>query len=290
MQNRTLQPESCRPSRAQAWRRLILRPVNFIMHRIARQHLAQGLPQPAVFAFEHIGIQINLYGRYELLELEAVQQFLLGTDYAGGVMLDIGANIGNHSLFFARYYDHVIAFEPHPRTFQLLSANAQLLPNITAQHVGLSDHDGAAELQFNPGNMGGATLSNVGAAQKIQIALRRLDGMDDIKNLPIRLIKLDAEGHEVKLLDGGADTIRQHHPVILFELNAEAFDRGTPELVSKLQQLGYMRFAVLERGSQRLGPVLGGISDLIFGLGYRLRFCDLPPRGNHHMVLALPPG
>ena len=62
-------------------------------------------------------------------------------EFKAGVILDVGANIGNHTCFFARYFNQVIAFEPNPVAYRILQANIGLnrLKNVVLRKVGLSD-------------------------------------------------------------------------------------------------------------------------------------------------------
>lgn len=87
-------------------------------------------PQFAVFSSDLIGQGINLYGYWEYEELTALAQWLQAEGHTGGTLLDVGANIGNHSVFLARHFDTVHAIEANPRTFALLALNATLAPNI----------------------------------------------------------------------------------------------------------------------------------------------------------------
>ena len=54
-----------------------------------------------------------------------------------GLLLDLGANIGNHTVFFSRYFQHIYAFEPNPFVYRILKANCEMLGNATAFNVGL---------------------------------------------------------------------------------------------------------------------------------------------------------
>ena len=79
--------------------------VNRINHWIAKRNLAR-FPQLAIFSFDHIGLKINIEGRYENSQLLLVEQFISEKlpNSSNEVMLDIGANIGNHSVFFSRFF------------------------------------------------------------------------------------------------------------------------------------------------------------------------------------------
>ena len=79
----------------------------------------------AIFSFDHIGHKINLDGVYERNELDFLFEWLAthSPDVFNGTAIDIGANIGNHSLYLSNYFEKVVSFEPHPRTFKLLEIN-----------------------------------------------------------------------------------------------------------------------------------------------------------------------
>ena len=111
----------------------------------------------AVFANENIGISINLFGTYELEELKVLFQFLepIKDQLITGTALDVGANIGNHSLYFSIYFNEVHAFEPSPDIFYLLKFNTKSKKNIYPQMLGIGDKQGSFKLIENEMNMGG---------------------------------------------------------------------------------------------------------------------------------------
>ena len=100
--------------------------VNRYNHNLARKHVRDH-PQLAVLAFDHIGLCINLDGRYEKRTLDLIRNYLKSviSDLERSVALDIGANIGNHSVYFSDLFEEVFAFEPNPRTFALLRFNSE---------------------------------------------------------------------------------------------------------------------------------------------------------------------
>ena len=75
------------------------------------------------------------------------------------VAVDVGANIGNHSLFLADIFERVIAFEPNPLARSIMEINLALnkVGNVELRAVGLSDQSGTATLTFDPINLGAAT-------------------------------------------------------------------------------------------------------------------------------------
>ena len=134
----------------------------------------------------------------------------------GSVVVDIGANIGNHTVYFANelHAGKVIAFEPVPQTFQILSVNVQinkLQDRVELRNAGLSNkNDRASIAVYNPGNVGGTSLTQ----GKGQLALTTLDAL----NLQsIAFIKMDVEGMEVEALEGALETIKRTRPPMLIE-------------------------------------------------------------------------
>src|SRR5260370_28725319 len=118
---------------------------------LSRVHLAHPRKQIAMFAFDAMGININEDGVYELHELEAVFDWLktLRAISPESVALDLGANIGNHSLYFSDYFERVYCFEPNKRTFKVLALNAELAPNVVCYNYGLSNRDRGAYLSLD---------------------------------------------------------------------------------------------------------------------------------------------
>lgn len=154
-----------------------------------------------------------------------------------GVILDIGANIGNHTLYFANEGNahKVIAFEPVWETFQILQRNILLnhLEHVVELHqCGLGDDEGYANIYgYNYSNTGGTPLNIVKEAGAIAI-----HSLDSFKiQGKIALIKIDVEGMEIKVLQGATDTIKRHKPYILIESFAENY----PKTNTFLTALGY---------------------------------------------------
>lgn len=259
-------------------------------HRLARVN-SKSYPQVAIFSFDHIGISINTQGRFEGPLLDAILDFLRSEQKIDfGLALDIGANIGNHALFFARAFQRVVAFEPNPRTFQLLTFNAALNPAIDIRPYGLGARNERASLVEDPNNIGGAHVVS-DQEDGFNIEIRRLDDVDDLLDRKVDLIKLDVEGFEHQVLLGGKDLIARCKPVILFEQAETDFHDGKNAAVETLRDLGY-HFLVPEENF-RLGESLPAKAlslclRILFGERYVFhRQTDFKPR-YYPLVIALP--
>lgn len=235
-----------RLDKSEAIRLLSARPAAHVIERGFRGFAKQGVPQLAVFSRDLIGSHVNTYGFYERAELELLMQWLLASPgfSTDGVCLDIGANIGNHSVFFSGFFSKIVAFEPNPWVHQLLQINAQWSNRIECRSEALSDQTGQATIHFSFNNVGGGSLSSAHAERSAQVQTVRLD--DLTFETPIKLMKIDVEGHELSVIRGGSHTIQKHRPVILFEQHPEDFRNGCSPVIEAIQALGYRRFAKLE--------------------------------------------
>nr|WP_305119157.1 FkbM family methyltransferase [Tahibacter harae] len=230
---------------------------NACAERLARSNAAVAAPQIACFPRDYIGRLIVANGFYDDLALHC----LFTRTFAGrletfrdGTALDVGANIGNHSLWFARFFRRVIAFEPNPVCVRLFEASVLMnqLHHVTLVAQGLSDHAGPALLHSNlQGNLGGSSLSaagRAGATQSFPIRLSRGDdALAPITDVPpVRLVKLDVEGHEHAALRGLQQTLRRDQPLVLFESMQASGPDGSAAILDTLRQLGYRHTYVMQ--------------------------------------------
>lgn len=161
---------------------------------------------------------------YEERELTVLKRMLpLDATY-----VDIGANIGNHALFFAKRMRaaRVIVFEPNPLALAPLMANIvlnRLEHVIVTEHlgIGLADRSGAG---FGMGrqdrNLGATPLREAAGEIAVETGDRLLAGETP------DFIKLDVEGMEMDVLAGLQATIARARPCMLVEVcdvNRKAF-------------------------------------------------------------------
>lgn len=207
-----------------------------------RKHLGK-FPQVACFSFDIITATIHLDGQYERDQLEFLSRRVFPILPTGGACLDVGANIGNHSLHFARSFEKVIAFEPHPRTFKLLELNAELAPNVTALNIGASFQEREVTVVDNPLNIGATGIDRAGTGSSVQFRLARIDNVDEVQALErITFMKFDVEGHECYAIEGAKQTILQHKPLIVLEVLPDEMADGSSAAVDLLRSLGYVYF------------------------------------------------
>lgn len=200
----------------------------------------------AVLTPDTIGDAIVVKGRYELQELEALFGWLQAECPCclDGIALDVGANVGNHTLFFSKYFPRVISFEPNPRLFKLLEYNTSDLKDVEIRKVGLSDRSVKRFLSVPRNNSGGGAVTD--SPGRLPIILEKLD-CQGLENKKVTLIKIDIEGHELKALKGGRGLIECNQPIIIIEQNEGEFLNGTSQSLDWLKQLGYAEFYAVEK-------------------------------------------
>jgi FkbM family methyltransferase len=193
-----------------------------------------------VFAYNvndrYIGKSLDVYGEWAEAELDLLSQVL----QPGDIVLDVGANIGTHTVPLAKKVGEtglVVAFEPQRLTFQFLCGNVALnaLTNVVCQNVVVSDAAGHATIptldptiEWNFGS-----LPSEGHKEGERVPAIRID---DLKLGRCNLMKIDVEGAETRVLHGARATIKGRRPVLFVENNTE---NGSAAILKALDQLEY---------------------------------------------------
>jgi FkbM family methyltransferase len=158
--------------------------------------------------------------------LEAIRPYLKGT------VLDIGANIGTHTIYYARYAHTVLAFEPNPATFECLHHNLQ--GKAILYNVAVGEKPGFIDMVDTENNYG-AMYTEPGTS----IAVITID---ELKLQQCDFIKMDVEGDEIAALKGAAKTILEHRPVMCIECNITTLARKgytASDLTDLISSMGY---------------------------------------------------
>jgi FkbM family methyltransferase len=129
--------------------------------------------------------------------------------------VDIGANIGNHAMFFKEICNAktIVCFEPLPENVKLLKINC---PECILYEIALSSTDGIKFLQHTDGINNNSGTAKITGNEGIPVQSAALDSFN-FKN--VTFIKIDVEGHEVEVIKGSINTISKYKPDLLVELH-----------------------------------------------------------------------
>lgn len=179
----------------------------------------------------------------------------------GSVFLDIGGNIGYHTLFAAACLEgsgKVYSFEPIPRLARQLKESVDIngFSNVEVCNFGLAEHDeNNIAIYLRDENIGGSSLFRyqdielvkVRGTEKINV--KKLDSFLP-ETVDVNLIKIDVEGYEYEVLKGAAKLLERKHPVIIMEFSpifyTQESQQKSYEIISFLEKLGYSFYLLTE--------------------------------------------
>ncbi|MGF1579462.1 MAG: FkbM family methyltransferase [Gemmataceae bacterium] len=166
------------------------------------------------------GVPGFLFGTSEPHEQAALAQYLK----PGDVFYDIGANVG----FFATRAAHLVgpegkvyAFEPFPQSAEKVRKNAALndFKHVEVIEAAVSSEPGEATLKIGAIS-GQNSLRYDNQHGAVKVAVVSIDDMREKRSAPgPKLVMIDAEGAEVEVLKGMANTIKECRPVIMVEVH-----------------------------------------------------------------------
>lgn len=189
---------------------------------------------------QYLGRALIHYGEYGEIEHRFLTSFLA----AGDCIIEIGANIGSHTVGLAKTVGDsgkVIAFEAQPAIYRILCANLALnaLTNVITYACGCgkeADTMYVPVTNYNmptPHNSGGVSLSAVATGMPVQVM--PLDAtLHDLQNL--KMIKIDVEGMELEVLLGAQGLLHRHRPILYVENDRI---ENSQKLIEHIRRLGY---------------------------------------------------
>lgn len=164
----------------------------------------------------------------------------------GNIILDIGANIGAHTLRFGKIVGtigRVYAFEPTDYAFKKLVTNVSLNPELKIEcyQLALSDtNECNREINFR------SSWSTFGKRKdySCKVDFQKLDDWIKEKNIyHIDIIKLDVDGNEYRVLKGAEQFLGKNKPNIFMEVWGPNFENDQKNPFILLQQLGYQFYS-----------------------------------------------
>lgn len=187
----------------------------------------------------YVGRSFDLYGEFSEGEVHLFRQLL----QPGAVVLDIGANIGAHTLYFAGAVapgGSVIAYEPQRVIYQMLCANLALngITNVRALLAGAGRERGMAQVPVldytAANNFGGISLGMGGPSEPVEIV-----PVDALGIHRCDLLKIDVEGMEEEVLAGASQTIARFRPLLYVENDRS---EKSAALIERLLSFDYQLF------------------------------------------------
>lgn len=169
-----------------------------------------------------IGRSLAVYGEWCEAEMQLFNLILK----PGMVVIDVGANIGTHTVYFAKKVapgGSVIAIEPQRQIFQILNANVALneLLNVDCILAAAGHERGTFEVPVvdpsEPNNSGAVSLVEKRQFATIGSSLANVIRLDDLQLPACHFIKIDVEGFEEGVLKGATDLIQKHRPFLFVE-------------------------------------------------------------------------
>ena len=191
-------------------------------------------------------------------EVSAIRDLLENKDTSRLIVLDVGANIGNWTQSFAEAFpeSQIVAFEPGASAFKVLGSRFQSKSNIHCVNLGLSDRDAEVTL-FSDSEASGLSSLNKRRLEHFSI---KFDKQETIRVTKLdswissnpeystpTILKLDVEGHELSVLVGAKETIKNIQ-LVQFE-----FGGGNIDSKTYFQDFWYL-FAELNFDLYRLSP------------------------------------
>jgi len=164
---------------------------------------------------------------------------------SSNTVFDIGSYTGVYALVAAKSNRKlkVSAFEPNPDLFSALEKNLKLnrIRNVKSEQMALDDQPGEAYLYLNHDIQTsiGSLIQSSTAGKKVLVRKTTLDSYCENYSInSVDLIKIDVEGYETNVLQGGSSIIKKSSPIILMEsLNQETLEKQ----FALLSKLGYLK-------------------------------------------------
>lgn len=215
------------------------------------------LPDPA----DHI--QKTILETSTFYERELLEE-LRGRLLSPGIVIDVGANIGNHSLYFAQVLGRkVMAFEPNDQAFSILKENIAVndlerLVQPFKMALGNERGEGRSVLPEN-GNLGMARFE---MGQGGDIPCDRLDDLLQ-DGTDVALLKIDVEGAEVEVLAGAERLLTEQAPVLCVECATRQMRLAVSRFLGKL---GYFLVGTFNATPTHIfvSEKHGGLSSMLF--------------------------
>ncbi len=209
--------------------------------------------------FKKMTIEISDFGSFILskfgilygLPEYKLTKFFIKNLKENDIFYDVGANYGFYTHLAIEFCQEVHAFEPLPDVFESLKNNFQNNPKVHLNNLAISNKNGNLELFVAGG--GSTIIEEVATKIKIKnnkIVVKTITLDDYIKtHNPPTIIKMDVEGAESLVIEGGKEFLKNNNPIIAMEVwSGEEGKNFSMKAVEKLWSLGFKSYYINKKG------------------------------------------
>ena len=219
-----------------------------LRHDFSKEHTVKVNGCPLVLIPNDVGIseELLIYNVHEPFSTNILMKNLR----EGMVCLDIGANLGYYATLESKMVGKtgkVIALEPSPVSFKYLERNLDLQneSNYEALNLACGGEDGEVRFLITPKSNLNRVLKEDEEAPSdmnvVKVPMKKLDTFLKEKSLKkLDFIRMDVEGYEKQILEGGKESIRKFKPMIQVEVHLQRLGKdNTKKLLEGLKTHGY---------------------------------------------------
>jgi FkbM family methyltransferase len=147
-------------------------------------------------------------------EWEPLRDKIFGLQPNRRTIIQAGGALGMYPRLWSPHFTRVLTFEPSPLSFHVLTMNCQR-NNIFKFNSALSNNHEPLMINCEcPDNVGMNRIAANINENSLPVAVVKIDDLD-LGDLDV--LQLDVEGWEIRVLEGGTETIQRCHPVISLE-------------------------------------------------------------------------
>lgn len=196
----------------------------------------------------HLQLPVNYYWNKGLGKLEKELLLLEELIPSKGRAIDVGANSGLYTYALSKLCEQVEVFEPQSRLAERIEKYSnKFCKSICVYNVALSDSNGILPLHIPMlrGRIRTVLLTGLASinlldsyeCRTVDVGVKRLD-FYDFRN--VVFIKIDVEGHEIQVIEGGRNTILRDKPILLVEIEQRHLGkRSINSVFNSITNLGY---------------------------------------------------
>jgi len=193
----------------------------------------------------------------------ALARYLINNLKDGAHFMDIGAHYGYFTQLAAELVGEngkMVAVEAAPKTYRILSKNLEKINNAKAVHAAISAKQGRITFYEFPNRFAEYNTIDISQyqgqkwfknnpPQKVEVDTKSIEDITAAYEITPQIIKIDVEGAEYFVIQGGESYLRLHHPQVIMEyLSEKRGDTSHQKASALLKEMGYQPFALLPSG------------------------------------------